>query len=47
MKKLDELDGFPNPYSYGAFEREDSLFIYLHWGGVGGGVTHSIAGNKQ
>ena len=43
------LSGFQtgNGYSGGAFKGNDTLHLYLRWGGLGGGMVHNIDGIKR
>jgi len=41
------LSGFPTKYSSGAFDGNEKIKLYLRWGGLGGGITHSISGVKK
>ena len=47
MDKEKQLSGFPTHYSGGHFIGTDSLYLYLRWGGLGGGITHIVEGKKQ
>lgn len=40
-----KLSNFPSDDSYG-FIAIDTIYFKIHWGGLGGGVTHIIAGNR-
>lgn len=41
------LDNFPTVYCSGKFFDTKNLNIYLRWGGLGGGTSHSISGRKK
>lgn len=41
------LSGFPTHYCNGEFRDKDKLHLYLKWGGLGGGITHVIDGEKE
>ena len=41
------LSGFPTVYSGGEFSGENKIHLYLRWGGLGGGNTHTVDGVKQ
>lgn len=40
------LSNFPTNYCSGQFFPNDSIYVYLKWGGLGGGITHEICGQK-
>ncbi|MBI2280286.1 MAG: hypothetical protein HYU68_06315 [Bacteroidetes bacterium] len=40
------LSNFPTNYCSGQFFPNDSIYVYLKWGGLGGGTTHVINGLK-
>jgi hypothetical protein len=46
VDSLGLLSNFPTPYCSGQIYPNDSIYIYLKWGGLGGGTTHIINGNK-
>ncbi len=41
------MSGFPTQYSGGEFNGKNKIHLYLRWGGLGGGTTHTIDGVKQ
>lgn len=48
--KIDEngtLSKFPNGYCRGRFEGYNKIYLYLRWGGVVGGISHTINGIKR
>lgn len=40
------LSGFPTHYCAGEFESDNKVHLYLRWGGLGGGITHIVKGEK-
>ncbi len=40
------LSGFPTHYCEGEFENDNNVYLYLRWGGLGGGITHTVKGEK-
>lgn len=46
VDSLGLLSNFPTSYCSGQIYSNDSIYIYLKWGGLGGGITHVINGNK-
>ncbi len=42
-----KLYDFPTHYCSGEFDGNDRLHLYLRWGGLGGGVTHIVDGEKN
>jgi hypothetical protein len=42
-----ELSNFPTQYCNGNFEGDNKIYLYLRWGGLGGGITHEIDGVKR
>jgi len=47
IDKEDELSKFPTHYCGGTFYGSEKVHLYLRWGGLGGGVTHVIDGEKD
>jgi len=50
MLKIDKeniLSNFPSHYCNGEFDGKEKIHLYLRWGGLGGGVTHTIDGEKK
>lgn len=42
------LSGFPTPqYSCGEFTSDNTIHLYLRWGGLGGGKIHVVDGMKR
>lgn len=42
------LSGFPSPqYSCGEFTSDNTIHLYLRWGGLGGGKIHVVDGMKR
>lgn len=42
-----KLSNFPTQYCNGNFESGNKIYLYLRWGGIGGGITHKIRGVKR
>lgn len=40
------LSEFPTHYCSGEFKENDILYLFLRWGGLGGGITHIVNGKK-
>lgn len=40
------LSNFPTQYCNGEFTDENNLDLFLRWGGLGGGTSHSIKGTR-
>ena len=47
IDKENQLSDFPTHYCSGEFEGNNKLHLYLRWGGLGGGITHIVDGEKQ
>ncbi|MGV6861311.1 MAG: hypothetical protein ACWA41_06040 [Putridiphycobacter sp.] len=47
IDKEDELSDFPTLYCNGQFDENDKIHLYLRWGGLGGGITHVVDGEKK
>jgi hypothetical protein len=47
MSKENVLTNFPTHYCSGEFDGKDKIHLYLRWGGLGGGVSHIINGEKN
>lgn len=47
IDKEDVLSNFPTHYCSGEFDGKDRIHLYLKWGGLGGGVTHIVDGEKK
>ncbi len=41
------LSEFPTPYSFGEFTSDNTIHLYLRWGGLGGGTIHAVDGMKR
>ena len=41
------LSDFPTHYCSGKFDGDDKIHIFLRWGGLGGGISHRIDGEKK
>jgi len=42
-----KLGAFPTHYCSGEFTDKENLTLFLRWGGLGGGVSHSVTGKKK
>jgi hypothetical protein len=47
IDKDDKLSDFPTHYCSGEFDGKNKLHLYLRWGGLGGGITHIVDGEKK
>ncbi|MCK9291302.1 MAG: hypothetical protein WCR58_03035 [Bacteroidales bacterium] len=47
INKSGKISGFPTQYCSGEFEGKLKLHLYLRWGGIGGGIIHTIDGVKK
>ncbi len=47
IDKDDKLSDFPTQYCSGQFDENNTIHLFLRWGGLGGGVTHVIDGEKK
>lgn len=47
IDKEDNLSGLPNAYCNGEFIGKDKIHLFLRWGGLGGGITHIVDGEKK
>ena len=41
-----DLSPIEPSYHFGKFRSSDTIYLYLRWGGMGGGITHTINGTK-
>lgn len=47
VDKENVLSNFPTHYCSGEFEGKEKIHLALRWGGLGGGVTHIVEGEKK
>lgn len=47
IDKENILSNFPSHYCNGKFDGNGKIHLYLRWGGLGGGVTHTVDGEKN
>ncbi len=47
IDRENELSDFPTYYCGGEFYGHEKIHLYLRWGGLGGGITHIVDGEKK